>query len=41
MDNFEGTELIGEGTFGKVYRGNRKNKKCAIKKIPMAKTAWQ
>ncbi|KRH93984.1 Cdc2-related protein kinase [Pseudoloma neurophilia] len=40
MNNFEGTELIGEGTFGKVYRGNYKTertKKCAIKKIPMEK----
>lgn len=40
MNDFENTELIGEGTFGRVFRGNYKDKKtikCAIKKIPIEK----
>lgn len=39
MDNFEHIELIGEGTFGKVYIANEisTNRKCAIKKIKLTK----
>lgn len=40
MNDFENTELIGEGTFGRVFRGNYKDiksRKCAIKKIPIEK----